>query len=468
MKKSLALLLTFCLSVCPVVTVLGGEYEPFEGSITISGQHIFAGNGIKLDGRVYMPVRELAEELGKDVSWQESYEIVEITDTKTPIEDYEEYKRFQFPLLAALPQDEIYLYAVKPEGAIFLGKDGVCFLDEFTVATTYQKPQMKKMDLNQDGRQEVVLSVTQENNIDTYRQALFVISDTVENDMVSYVPYGYNPVDYLNQLEETLQNVYRQEERKLVLQIGQEEYACDLTEYLSEDEKVSNLCYGDYVYFTPLEDKVTAAFLLGVQKEGEVEPYYVGTLEGEVSFDEKMGFSLENIQFVSKDKENYKQIAVDLIQKDIDKEFMFMGGYFSISDETRETENQYAPYYPVKDEKYHSLADIYQALEDTYTTEEKINGFWKYLEIEENPLYKEIDGQLYVNDLVGGKGMPLQLDEDSLTAYPIHENQAAVYVPYTVFIDGFEPGVIRTTMTKTERGWRLDEGMYDCWYKMDV
>ena len=72
---------------------------------------------------------------------------------------------------------------------------------------------------------------------------------------------------------------------------------------------------------------------------------------------------------------------------------------------------------------------------------------------------KEVDGVLYVNADIGGKGMALQLDEESLRVKLLSPNQAEITFDFDLFDYDTLPS--KLTMTKVDGTWLLDTGVYN-------
>ena len=150
------------------------------------------------------------------------------------------------------------------------------------------------------------------------------------------------------------------------------------------------------------------------------------------------------------------ETALALMQRDLDVEGVFNAGLNG--DWEKSVEMGAWHYAPVVSDRFHSLADLEQWVRGTYSNEERCNDFLSRL-TGEDAYVKEVDGVLYVNADIGGKGMALQLDEESLRVKLLSPNQAEITFDFDLFDYDTLPS--KLTMTKVDGTWLLDTGVYN-------
>ncbi|WP_216638232.1 copper amine oxidase N-terminal domain-containing protein, partial [Brevibacillus brevis] len=103
-----------------------------------------------INGRVYVPVKLMAESLGSKVSWDDKKQTVDInTDIK---------------MIASIPEEEIYLYALNKDKDTNMYKDLIVSIngvkkvfDWETIAMITDLPELFYLDLNNDQKKELAI-----------------------------------------------------------------------------------------------------------------------------------------------------------------------------------------------------------------------------------------------------------------------------------------------------------------------
>lgn len=150
------------------------------------------------------------------------------------------------------------------------------------------------------------------------------------------------------------------------------------------------------------------------------------------------------------------QQAKKLVMQDLEMEMFFNGA--AITGE----ESPYAPYMPVYSETFYTVSDLEERIQTLYADPNRRKQFLD-LCMGENPLFKDIEGKLYANTDIGGKGLPLYIDETDCFIKTSSDRQAVIVCPYRVEMDGWETGQLEVPLVWQDGIWKLGKGVYELW-----
>lgn len=117
-------------------------------SIYLNGEQKTGWDPQFINGRVYVPVKLIAESLGSKVSWDDHKKTVDINS--------------DIKMIASIPEEEIYLYALNKNKNMYkdliVSMNGVKkVFDWETIEQIEDLPQLHYLDLNNDQKKELVI-----------------------------------------------------------------------------------------------------------------------------------------------------------------------------------------------------------------------------------------------------------------------------------------------------------------------
>ncbi|MGS0763621.1 copper amine oxidase N-terminal domain-containing protein [Syntrophomonas curvata] len=139
----------------------------------INGEEFTDASPVIIDDRVYVPVRSIAEKLGAEANWDEEKQAVRIdSDIK---------------LIASIPEEKIYLYALNKEedqllraemykGLILSVNGKKQVFDWETIAMIEDLPQLSYVDLNGDNKKEIAVILSRGRGTGIIHQTVHVIN----------------------------------------------------------------------------------------------------------------------------------------------------------------------------------------------------------------------------------------------------------------------------------------------------
>lgn len=212
-----------------------------------------------IDNRVMVPVRFIAESLGADVQWDQEKESVHVdADIK---------------LIASIPEEKIYLYALNEEerqrlatgmykGLILSinGKKQV-FDDWETIAAIEDLPQLQYLDLNGDNKKEIAVILSRGRGTGIAHQTVHIVNP--EN----FTEYKVeDPMDVIKDNIET-QII---SDREVKIKIGDtvtDVNLKDLSEPMSKGypEKILDVYYENFMEYEVIESHNTLRANVGVE-----------------------------------------------------------------------------------------------------------------------------------------------------------------------------------------------------------
>lgn len=436
----------------------GGVYERFLGSIRVNGRQ-FQTNAVTIDDSTYLPLRDLGELLNRDVDWDASSRTISITDSTTPVDSYEAYDGAKFPLLAALPEEDIYLYGLKPEGMILYQADKATYVAGQALSPRFILPRLAAGDYDQDGQKEVVWSVTANTGTGLNQEELYLLDgDTV---------YHYDAETYSAQLKASLKPTLSTRNQTLTLTVSNTPHVMDISGYMEDGRNFTAITFKNLVSFYPSAAGISVAFTVEGLDSTKASSAYFGTITANVDFDQGAGFTLKDISFAPEDAISMERVKY-LLDTDLYLESFFNGA----SDLDMKGDDAHAPYYPVKNDRFQSVADIETVVRNLYANETKVEQYLSQCrqdapEEDYVNLYLDIDGKLYGNSVVGGKGLPLFVETDLATLRDVTTETATILLPYTFTIGGVETGVLEIPAAMQDGVWKLQQGVYDTWNAME-
>jgi hypothetical protein len=165
LKKKIKFVFLF---ICTIVLILSSVYAAQQISIYINGEERTDLSPQNINNSVYLPVRALSEALGAEVSWNQDNKTVEVNS--------------DIKLIASIPKNKIYLYALNEENGLYNGvilsingKKKV-FSDWSNITNPSFKPELKYEDVNNDGKDEMIVILTSSEGTGIYIENIHIIN----------------------------------------------------------------------------------------------------------------------------------------------------------------------------------------------------------------------------------------------------------------------------------------------------
>lgn len=215
--------------------------------------------------------------------------------TEKSIITSDRYDNTEYPLIAELPKEDIYLYGMKPTGVVLKYGDKIQLFNWRYTTPRFILPVLNKYDLNRDGEDEIVCVL----NVDSGTGVSIDEIHVLKFDGTSgYVDYMFS--DYLEQMKTMLSAAYNKKENSILLKTSNSGYTYNIpAEY--QELTYNNLAYGDIVYFD-ISHGLKIKIPLGVSFDEFASPQF---LEDTVFFEGDVDF--ENGKFMIKSPQITKE-----------------------------------------------------------------------------------------------------------------------------------------------------------------
>lgn len=216
------------------------------------------------------------------------------------VESWEEYESSRFPLLAAIPDKNIYLYGIKSSGVILYVEEEGHYYDWPYLTPRLIWPRMYLSDFDADGRDELAVILYIGSGTGVSIEDLHIIELNKEEDLSDFKDHSFGQYDYLSQLEKLvkLKTYDKSGELMADIKIEGRSYTAKLKDIQSLDYGSidDNPCFGSIVRFNVEDGKLKVQFALGVTCEAFATPFYIGDINADVRYFEGK-FVLSNLSF---------------------------------------------------------------------------------------------------------------------------------------------------------------------------
>lgn len=163
--------------------------------------------------------------------------------TERSIITSDRYMNTEYPLIAELPKEDIYLYGLKPAGVVLRYGERIQFFNWEYTTPRFILPVLNKYDLDSDGEDEIicVLNVGSGTGVSLYELHVLKPDGTS-----GYIDYLFS--DYLEQMKTMLSATYHKKENSILLKTDNNSYTYDIpTEYQKLTYK--SIAYGNIIFF---------------------------------------------------------------------------------------------------------------------------------------------------------------------------------------------------------------------------
>ncbi|QNU67899.1 hypothetical protein EHE19_005470 [Ruminiclostridium herbifermentans] len=222
----------------------------------------------------------------------------------------EEYEASKLPLLAAIPEKEIYLYDTK-DGQVILSIGGnKSYYDWICLTPRFILPQMQLGDFDKDGLDELSVILYTDSGTGVSIQELHIIelsnvNISLENQSENkktedYKDHMFSADDYISQLKDKISFKTYLDSGQLMgkISIDTKSYTVSLKEFQTDEYgKISSeLYFASIVSFTCENNKLKSEFGVGIICENVPQACYIGKISADVEYNEGK-FELMNFSF---------------------------------------------------------------------------------------------------------------------------------------------------------------------------
>lgn len=436
-----------------------GEYIDDGVEVVIDGEKMTGSpEAVKIDGQVYVPIRRAFEMIGKDVVWHDVFNSVEVSDSATPDDSAKAFES-DFHLIASLPQEDIFVYGLRPKGIVVYFKGEASYVDTEYCSSKRILPDISYGDYNNDGKYEIALNFYVESESGEDTEELHVLVG-YNNDGIYYVEDNkFSAQSFKNIIDEHLSYGYDKSQNTVNIIIDGASFECQ-----NPFEDFSGLSYGETFEFEISKSFLTVRTAVSVVS-GDGQNKCIGFFESDLSFKDNK-FNMEKVNFINESQFNelleLKETAIGLLKDDLEIESIYNGALqgnweYKMSLNIEESGERF---FPAVSDKFHSTKDLEDFLRNTYSSEERINKFLSKNTDEYGTQYfKDVDGELYVDMLNGGKGMAVEFDFNSVRVEKINYGLVKVIFDYNLFDYPTKPA--ETSISLHNGKWLLDKGVYE-------
>ncbi len=231
-------------------------------------------------------------------------------ENKKVITTPEEYEASSLPILAAIPDKDIFLYDTKNEQVILSIRKNKSYYDWQCLTPRFILPQMQLGDFDNDGKDElsVILYTGSGTGVSIQDLHIIEISDgkilsgnqSDNKNSQSYKDHMFSPDDYVSQLKDKISFKTYLDAGQLMGKINDstKSYTVSLKEFQTDEYgKIrSELYFASIVSFSCEESKLKAEFGVGIICEKLPQACYIGKLSADVEYREGK-FGLKNFGF---------------------------------------------------------------------------------------------------------------------------------------------------------------------------
>jgi len=221
------------------------------------------------------------------------------------------FQDFKFPLIASIPEKDIYLYSIDNGGdgwygsVLFAGDTGYFYDSIVCIAPQYNLPQLCLADFDNDGQDELAVVDCYGTGTGVLIYGLHVIKINEKPNFCKPWPgyqatwpiYTYNPDNYLTQINKALSyKALDDSGTKFELSLGDEKKVIDLSPLDSGDYITDINVSGDISIFWFDGQNIRVDVAVGALHHNWAEPEFCADVYADVVFSDGT-FSLTNMSF---------------------------------------------------------------------------------------------------------------------------------------------------------------------------
>ncbi len=285
--------------------------KPIILSVTIA----LGMSGCSSDNKLYIASEPQTAANYKEVNTADNTNAVSavtdmVNDTNTEvIKSWEEYEAQKVPLIAAIPDKNIFLYGIKDKGVILYYNNTGHFYDWNYMTPRFVLPRMELADFDRDGREELAVILYAGSGTGYSVEELHIVGVS-ENKVLSDDPKDKNYLlpnkeyfkdyiftNYEEQLKKQIKlNTHKKGSLLMAdVTVGKKVNSFELAN-TEDDIDNNNIVFGNIVGFEIKDKKILARFALGAIRKSYASPDFIGEINSEVDFDSGV-FTLKNLSF---------------------------------------------------------------------------------------------------------------------------------------------------------------------------
>jgi|GEM_PF-2000583 len=204
----------------------------------------------------------------------------------------ERFNETDYPLLAKIPGEDIYLYGLKPAGVVLKYGDKFQAFNWDYITPRFILPVLKKADLDKDGVDEISCVLNVGSGTGVYLDELHILKPKGQD---GYADYLFS--DYLDQVNELVSFTYDQNKNSILIKTGNKSLNYVIPEEYAE-YSFEKLGFGDIIHFTT-EDGLKINLPPALIFKEIASPQFMEDIEfqGDIVF-ENGEFKIINLQIV--------------------------------------------------------------------------------------------------------------------------------------------------------------------------
>ena len=217
-----------------------------------------------------------------------------IQNSKKVISSWEEFNFYDIPLIASIPEKEIFLYGIKPNSGVILKSGDRSFYYDWAYLTPrFILPEIFLNDFDKDDQEELAVILYIGSGTGVSVEELHIIEISEDENFKDYL---FKQDDYLSQIDKLVEfkSFTKNNKTTAELIIDEKVYPLNLDEQ-EKDNSISGTVFSNIVRFSVDDGKINAEFGVGIGYDSFPTPVPVGTLHADVLFRDGE-FTLKNIK----------------------------------------------------------------------------------------------------------------------------------------------------------------------------
>ena len=230
--------------------------------------------------------------------------------SKKVITTPEEYEASKLPLLAAIPEKEIYLYDTKNGQVVLCVREKKLYYNWICLTPRFILPQMQLGDFDNDGIEELSVILYTGSGTGVSIQDLHIIempydkipleNQTENKKSDYYTDHMFSADHYVSQLKDKISFKTYLDAGQLMgkISVGTKSYTVSLKEFQTDEygQISSELYFASIVSFSCENNKLKSEFGVGIICKKVPEACYIGKLSADVEYSDGE-FELMNFSF---------------------------------------------------------------------------------------------------------------------------------------------------------------------------
>ncbi len=270
--KNKLIILASILAMPVIIASCGKNTETMKGTET-QAENISKNPAVEVDKEA--PTFEVSDSLGNTLTIEHQTEIVT---------DPDKYSATTYPLIASLPENDIYVYEDKNKGMIYVENGYAEYFPIGAVMTPIMVfPQIFYSDFDGNGDDEVTIIFNTSGGTDVYLEDIYLIEEIEKDNLPYFEAIAITQPKIDSYLKKDI-SYTKASDNLMKLTVAGTEYDVPII------DKVTELSYGNIEYFDIIGTDIRLHIPVGVIQEGTVTAQY-----------ENMGEILYKVQYVNEE-----------------------------------------------------------------------------------------------------------------------------------------------------------------------